>query len=175
MIRFQPGRYQSELYVSRNFFLTWEGIAVAVMAGVAAYSSYSAADNAADTAKFNEKVAKNAAHDAAQQGATESAEYRTKVHRMIASQNARFAAGGLDTAAGSPLDIMGETATYGELDALRIANNAQRAAAGYQTQANLFGAQADDANSAKYIATASSALSTASNMYFGAKSAGAFK
>ena len=45
-----------------------------------------------------------------------------------------MAANGVDLSSGSPLDILGDTAMYGELDALTIRSNAEREAYGYRVQ-----------------------------------------
>lgn len=151
-MRFRPGVYQSDLYLSRNFFLTWEGIAIAATAisiGMGAYSAVSQGEAAAEAADYNAKVAENNAKykqaqalDAEQRGATEAAQHREKVRKLLATQNAMTGASGIDTDSGTALDIMTETAGQGELDSLRIMNNAQREAQGYKVEADNYRAGA---------------------------------
>jgi len=77
---------------------------------------------------------------------------------MTARQNAVMSAGGVDASTGTPLDLQTETAGIGELDALRIVNNAQRQAAGYQAQAGLERFRGDAARTAGYFGAAGSIL-----------------
>lgn len=153
---------------SINHFLTWEGIAIAslvvagVSAGVSAYSSVAAGDNAKETADYNAKVQQNAALDAQQRGAVAASEHNQKVRRMIATQSASASANGLAVNTGTPLDIMTDTAGMGKLDALRILNNSGREAQGYNDQASLLKIQGDNAMTAGQLNAGASILGSAS-------------
>ena len=152
------GRIQAR---SRANFLTWEGIAIAAAAistGISAYSAVAAGENAKEVADYNATVQENAAKDASERGAIAAAEQRTKARQMIARQNAAMSSGGLDASTGTPLDLQTETAGIGELDALRIVNNAQRQAAGYKAQAELEKFRGGSALNAGYFGAAGSIL-----------------
>lgn len=127
-------------------------------AGTTAYSAVAAGENAKETADYNKQVADNAAKDAAQRGAVAADEQRLKTRQMIARQNAALSAGGWNASTGTALDLQTETAGIGELDALRIINNAQRQAAGFKDQAALEGFKGDVGLQAGYFGAAGSIL-----------------
>jgi hypothetical protein len=54
---------------------------------------------------------------------------------LIGTQRAGFAGQNVDVGQGSPTDVQGDAAYLGELDALKIRNNAAREAWGYRVQA----------------------------------------
>lgn len=95
-------------------------------ATMSAVSSMVGGDEARRIAGYNKTALREAAHDTLQRGADAADEHREKVRRIISRQNAAFSAGGVDSGSGSALDVQAETAGMGELDALRIMNNAQR-------------------------------------------------
>lgn len=169
-MRWVPGRYQSELYSTRNFFLTWEGIAIAslvvgvVSAGVGAYSAVQAGENAKDVADYNSEMQRRAALDANQRGSADAADKRQEVRRIIARQHAIMGAGGFDPNSGTNLSLMAETAGQGELDALKIRNNAARQAAGLNAQADLTTAQGNAALSAGQMNATGSILGGLGNV-----------
>ena len=53
-------------------------------------------------------------------GQIEAEDQRRETRRLIASQQVAFAASGVDTSVGSPLDVLGDTVAEAELAALRI-------------------------------------------------------
>lgn len=121
--------------------------------------------------KYQEKVGKqNAmiqnriAEDAIKRGEHEEHMVRMRTAQRIGSQRAQMAASGLDTSVGDPVDILADTAEFGELDALTARGNAQREAFGYQSKAtdSLTQARLDRA-SGRNTATAT-LLSGASNI-----------
>lgn len=145
-------------------------VATAASAGTAAYSAVAAGENAKETADYNARVAENAARDASERGAIAAAEQRAKARQMMARQNAAMSAGGVDASTGTPLDLQTETAGIGELDALRIVNNAQRQAAGYQAQAGLEQLRGNAARTAGYFGAAGSILGGVGSVgYYGSK------
>lgn len=95
---------------------------------MSAASSMMAGDEARRVAGANKDAYRAAARDSRQRGADEAAEHRQKVMKILARQNVAYSAGGIDTSSGTAADVMVETAGLGELDALRIMNNAQRRA-----------------------------------------------
>ncbi|GFE61924.1 hypothetical protein [Geobacter sp. AOG2] len=145
-------------------------VATAASTATAAYSSVAAGENAKEVADYNAKVAENAARDANERGAIAAAEQRTKARQVIARQNAAMSAGGVDASTGTPLDLQTETAGVGELDALRVVNNAQRQAAGYKAQAGLEQFRGNAARTAGYFGAAGSILGgVGSAGYYGSK------
>ena len=76
----------------------------------------------------NRKVALWKAQDAQDRGAKEEASLRTKVAALKGRQKSALAASGVEIGDGSALDILGDTAALGELDALTIRSNAEREA-----------------------------------------------
>lgn len=127
-------------------------------AGMGAYSAVSAGNNAKAAADYNSQVAQNAALDAENRGAVAAAEHDQQTRQLIARQNAAMSAGGLDTSTGSPLDILTGTAGMGKLDSLRILNNAQRTASGYQAQSGLDLFQGNAAQTGGYLNAAGTVL-----------------
>lgn len=74
----------------------------------------------------NRKVAEWKAADARARGAKEEAALRVKVAALKGRQRSALAASGVEVGSGSALDILGDTAALGELDALTIRSNAER-------------------------------------------------
>lgn len=104
------------------------------------------ARNAAAVSEYN-------ARDAERRGAVEEERQRRKTSLLLGTQQARLAAtvwgrGGSDLL-GSPLDLLGDTAAFGEEDALATRYQAARDAWNYRIQAANQASQADfHANSA---------------------------
>ena len=82
----------------------------------------------------NRKVALWKAQDAQDRGAREEASLRIKVAQLKGRQKSVLAASGVEIGDGSALDILGDTAALGELDALTIRSNAEREA--YEQKVN---------------------------------------
>src|SRR3546814_559033 len=75
------------------------------------------------------------AQQAATIGAVQEEQHRAKVRQLAGAQRADFAARGIDLRSGVVQDLVGETYTMGEADALTIRFNAMNEAWGYRTQA----------------------------------------
>jgi hypothetical protein len=110
-----------------------------VQAGKAAQA---AGDYNAAVARNNQIVAEQQAADAQRRGEVAETEQRRKVRMLTGTQRAALAASGVQLDQGTALDILGDTAAMGELDALTIRNNAEREAYGYRVQGVNFGAEA---------------------------------
>lgn len=93
------------------------------------------ARNAAQASEYN-------AQDAERRGAVEEGRQRRKTSLLLGTQQARLAAQGSDLA-GSPLDILGDTAALGEEEVLAARYQAAREAWGQRIQAASQNAQAD--------------------------------
>jgi hypothetical protein len=94
-----------------------------------------AANSQADLADYNASVADIQAQDALERGADEESRFRSGVRAMIGAQRTQFAASGVDVGFGTAVDVQGDTAYQGELDALQIRTNAGREAWGYKVEA----------------------------------------
>jgi hypothetical protein len=111
-------------------------------------------------------------------GAVAEENHRAKVRQMVGSQRATLAANGVDLGSGTALDLIGETAEFGEADALTIRYNAAREAWGYGTNATNYRtegsvARTNGRNSAKgtYLTTAASMASMAGGGFGGGATA----
>ncbi|MEK9754489.1 MAG: hypothetical protein VW338_14945 [Rhodospirillaceae bacterium] len=96
----------------------------------------------AQVARNNKIVADRQAADALERGKVSELNYRREVSRLAGRQKAVLAGNGVVVDQGSALDILGDTAELGELDALTIRSNAEREAYGYRVQGNNFEADA---------------------------------
>ena len=74
----------------------------------------------------NRNVALWKSADAKARGQKEEAALRVKVAALKGRQRSALAASGVEVGSGSALDILGDTAALGELDALTIRSNAER-------------------------------------------------
>ena len=83
------------------------------------FAGISAATSIAGGAAAN-KNAKAEADFLRHIGSIEADDKRRQTRRLIASQQVAFAASGVDTQVGSPLDVLGDTVAESELAALRI-------------------------------------------------------
>jgi len=132
------------------------GVTSAVSESKAQASAY---ENQANAADQNAKIAGKQAEISAQNGAEQEKLMRQRGAAVAGSQKAGFAASGLDSAAGSPLDVLTDTYNQNELDALAIRKNSANQVWGLQ------------ANQTNYNNQASAARSSAKN----AKTAGMIK
>lgn len=150
----------------------------AAAGGVSAYGAVQqgkAAEGQADyqaaVGRNNAIIAERQARDAEERGAAEETAQRRQTAALMGKQKAGMAANGLDLSSGSPLDILGDTAQFGELDALTVRSNAAREAYGYRNQGAQFTSDAaaqkiagKNAKSASYISAGSTILTSASQM-----------
>lgn len=107
-------------------------VAVTVVSGAMQYSGQR------KQARFQEKmgkqnmlIKKRMAEDAIERGNREEARHRLRVRQMASEQTAKMSALGLDVSSGSAANVLSDTATMGELDALTIRENARREAWGH--------------------------------------------
>lgn len=116
-------------------------IAFVASMALTAISGYVAYDSSKKAQKYNEEVAEinkksaNAqALDAERLGQIERQERRLKTRMQIATQQVGFASQNVEQT-GTALDILGDTAMFGEIDENRITANADRKAYGFRAQA----------------------------------------
>lgn len=133
-----------------------------IMGGVGAIQQGQAASASAkynaQVADMNAKMADRAAKDALERGAMEEQKQRQKTAQIMGQQTAAMAANGVDIGFGSPLDLLVDTATLGELDALTIRTNAYREdrdlrqqGENYRGQAAMNRSQASSARTGGYL------------------------
>lgn len=84
----------------------------------------------------NAAYREQAAQDAERIGSVDADRYRRSVGQMIGTQRTAFASGNIDVNSGTAAEIQDDTAMFGELDALTIANNAAKEAWGYRVAAD---------------------------------------
>lgn len=87
----------------------------------AAASNYNA-----QVADMNAKLSERRARDAIERGQLDEQRKRQEVAQIQGQQRAAMAANGVDLSFGSPLNIIVDTATMGEIDALTIRSSAAR-------------------------------------------------
>lgn len=126
----------------------------------------------AATNRQNAALAEKRAEDALQRGDIEEKQKRLESARLRATQQTGFAAGGVLTSEGTPLDVSSDTAALGELDALTIRSNASREAFEHEVDAFNFNsaaganiAAANNRRRAGVIEGAGTILGGASNLY----------
>lgn len=122
----------------------------AVSTGVAAYgqiqqgkAAKNAADYQAQVARNNQIIAERKAEDARARGKIASGENDLRTRQLIARQRTGIAGSGQLVDTGSGAEITSDTAALGKLDSLRIVNNAEREASGFENQAFNFGAESE--------------------------------
>ena len=157
------------------------GISLALTA-IGGYTQY---ESQKAEGRYNEAVAKNnaaAAETQAQQaeqlGSIEEDRQRARMRQVIGKQRAAFAANNIDSSSGTALDLISETAQFGEEDALAIRANAARDAWGFRTQGmnyraqgTLARAQARNQGTATLLSTGAQMAGTGYN-YFGGSGGG---
>lgn len=115
------------------------GIAGNIQQGQAAQAQ---ANYQAQIAKNNAKIAQNNADMKRQEGIEEARTLRLKNIQKIGAQQAAMAANGFEVNSGTNLDIIGDSAATGELDAITARYNKETQALAYEQQANNFSNQA---------------------------------
>jgi len=99
-------------------------------------------DYQAQVNENNKQIAEWQAQDATDRGAIKEKQHRIKISQLKGRQRSVIAASGVEVDSGSALDILGDTAELGELDALTIRSNAEREAYDYKVAAMNQSAQA---------------------------------
>jgi hypothetical protein len=99
----------------------------------------------------NAKFSEMAADEALRRGDEEASGYKKKVKGFAGKQRASLAAQGVDVNSGSAAEIQDETKEMGEMDVLKIKNNAWKEAWGHKVQAQDYRSQAAFARSAAAV------------------------
>lgn len=93
--------------------------------GVTAASQISAGNYADDISKRNQVALNQQAESVIEAGKVEEGRSRIQTADIKGKQKTGFAASGVDVGSGSPVDILSDTAAFGELDALTIRQGAE--------------------------------------------------
>lgn len=119
-------------------------------AAISAYGMFSQAQAAKAQSKYQAQVARNnqiylerQAERTRQEGDIAAQEARRRARALAGRQRAVFAGNGVDVGSGTPVDIFGDTAAFGELDALTLRDRAETQAVGLEQQGRNQSAQAD--------------------------------
>ena len=156
--------------------MTMLTIGSTLMGGLGAIQQGQAASASAKynarVADMNARMADRAAKDALERGKLEEQKQRQKTAQLMGQQTAAMAANGVDIGFGSPLDLLVDTATLGELDALTIRSNAYREerdirqqGANYRGQAGMYRAQASSASTGGFLGAMGTFLGGGSRAY----------
>ncbi|MBJ9142283.1 hypothetical protein [Citrobacter koseri] len=104
------------------------------MSAVQAYNQRQQGKYAKAVAEQNADIAESQAQDAINRGNIEADQRRREMRQRAGTAAATMGATGAELSSGTALDIFGDNAQFGTLDALTTVNNAQREAYGYQVQ-----------------------------------------
>ena len=119
--------------------------------GISAIGQLQQGQAAQAAADFRAKNNAMLAEDALKRGAEEEEAQRRKNNALLGRQKAVMAAGNVDLGSGSPLNVLGDTAMLGELDAMRIRDNAKREERGLLADAQVAKMEGDSAVTASMI------------------------
>lgn len=116
--------------------VAWALAATTVATGLyAADAQRKAGEANAKIEENNAALARGQAADAQAMGDRESEQQAWRTRALIGQQRAAIASSGVDADIGTPAEILGETAMFGEVDQQTIRLNAARNAWGFNAQA----------------------------------------
>lgn len=119
---------------------------------------------ASKVGEANARVQEILAADAITRGKADEASQRRKTAAFLGQQAAAFGASGGEINTGSSLQILADTAQFGELDALRIRSNAEREAFGFLSGAAISRAQGKGLRQSAFLSAAGTVLGGASKV-----------
>lgn len=146
---------------SISLISTLVSVAGTAVSGIAQVQASRAA---AQQSENNAIIAKRNAADARARGVEAEHEVQLRTRAMLGKQRNILSERNIDLANGSALDILGDTAMFGKLDALTTRGNFEREAIGDEAQSYNFSAQADQQRrqaSAAMFGTGASLFQTA--------------
>jgi hypothetical protein len=114
-------------------------------------------------AQYNAEIAKRNEQLALQSTASQIEDKQREQRRQIGSIRAAYGASGLELA-GSPLDVLEDTATEQQYDLAKVEHTGRMKALGYKDQQNQFEAQASNELAAAPIAALGSIFSAGSSL-----------
>ena len=144
---------------------TWAMIAAGTaLAGtvVSVVSQIEQGESQKKWSEYNAAVAERDAVAAQQSAEYDASQKRKETAKLIGRQRALYGKAGV-TFEGSPLELMEETASQGELDALMIEREGKLKAGNYQSEAALSRMKGSSAQKAGYYGAGSSLLTGASS------------
>jgi len=144
--------------------VTWVYIIGTVVAAGGAIYSANAQQN---ESRYNRQVAERNATIVQQQAAVSEAAARRDARRAIGKAEAGYGASGVVGSEGSPLEVLQDSATEAELDALTIRYNGELGAMGYRDDATMARMRGSNAQTEGYFRAGSAILSGAANYYDG--------
>lgn len=156
-------------YFSTGTYFTVAAIAAVAGGGYSAYSSYEQGQNAAALARYNAQQTSAANQANLQASASKSLAEREQNEKILAQQQAAFAAAGVVTNSGSPLTVETKQAALLERRALNTDYEgamAYRYGAGQVTQFNMEGDAAKQAGNLTAVGTLLSTAGNAANSYY---------
>lgn len=116
----------------------WALGAAATATAAATYVSYDANKKASEAsakiADNNARLAADDAQNAQAMGDRQSEQQTWRTRALLGTQRAAIAANGIDSQIGTPSEILGETALFGEVDQQNIRLNTARNAWGFNAQ-----------------------------------------
>ena len=129
-----------------------------------AAGTMAAANSQAAAATYRSKQEAMLAEDSLKRGAQAEEAQRRKQAALAGRQRAVLSASNVDLGSGSPLQILGDTAQLGELDASIIRDNAKREANYHTANADLGAMEAKSAKQAGAFGAFSTLLGGASSL-----------
>jgi hypothetical protein len=106
-------------------------------AGLSAYSTYQSGQNAKKVADYNAEINAQNAADARAKALSDANERMQEARVLKGKQKLAYAAAGVDTDSGTPLDTMMQTAKDAEMDAANIIKGGELTSRNYLSQAEL--------------------------------------
>jgi len=131
---------------------------MAVGTGVSAYGQYQAGQFNSKMAERQAQIQEEAAQDAINRGEDQADQVRENTESLIGDQRAAAGASGVEVSSGSPQRLQADSAYSGELDALRVKENARREALGMRRQAQSTRLQGEMTEQSSKLSAGSSLL-----------------
>ncbi|CAI1026047.1 Uncharacterised protein [Serratia ficaria] len=147
--------------------------ATLAIGALSAYGQYQQGKSQQRVANANADAQEIAARDTINTGNDQAAQQRQQTRQLQGQQAAAFGAAGTDMTSGSALNIFGNTAQGGQLDALTTINNAERQGAGLNFQAGVSRAQGQIDRNAANLGATTTILNSALSAYGSYQSSGA--
>lgn len=129
------------------------------MSFISAIGNIIQGEGQATASEYNAQIARQNAVIAQQQGVAAADAQSRDAQRKIGSMVAAYGASGVQSDAGSPMDVLADSARMAALDNLTVKYNYALKAQGFNNQATLDQTNADYARTASYFKAAGSMMS----------------
>ena len=133
-----------------------------------------AADSDAQIAQQNATLAQRKAEDTRVRGKQAARAQQLETAKLLGLQRASAASAGVAVDTGSALKLTEDTAQFGKLDELRIVNNAEREALGFEGKSSIFLSKKDASKQAGKNAQTAGFIGAGTSLLGGFNAAGAF-